>query len=68
MGRNFKDCSPVRGTFKGPAYQDLDVFVSVGCEDGHVFKATNRVQMENNLKLFKESPVSDSFASQQQQQ
>ncbi len=68
VGRNFKDCSPVRGTFKGPAHQDLYVFVSVGYEDGHVFKATNRVQMEKQPKAVEESPVSDSFASQQQQQ
>ena len=34
VGRNFNDCSPVKGTFKGPARQSLSVFVSVGYEDG----------------------------------
>ena len=66
VGRNFKDCSPVRGTFRGPAHQDLFVFVSVGYEDGHVFKATSRVQMEKQSKTVDENLVSDSFAAQQQ--
>ncbi|MFT3824113.1 MAG: transglutaminase family protein [Chitinophagaceae bacterium] len=68
VGRNFKDCSPVKGTFRGPAHQDLYVFVSVGYEDGHVFKATSRVQMEKQAKPIEENLVSDSFAAQQQQQ
>src|SRR6476469_1700445 len=28
VGRHFKDCSPVKGTFKGPAKQTLSVYVS----------------------------------------
>ena len=38
VGRNFKDCSPVKGTFKGPAFQKLSVYVSIGYEDGHSFE------------------------------
>lgn len=36
IGRNFSDCSPVKGTYKGTARQTLDVGVSVSHEDGLV--------------------------------
>ncbi len=45
-GRNFNDCTPVKGTFKGLAKQSLSVYVSVGYEDGHVFEEINDVQMQ----------------------
>ncbi len=44
-GRNFNDCTPMKGTFKGIARQTLSVYVSVGYEDGHVFEEVNDVQM-----------------------
>ena len=43
VGRNFSDCSPVKGTFKGPAVQKLYVYVSIGYEDGHIFEDKNNV-------------------------
>ncbi|MGC4100989.1 transglutaminase family protein [Ferruginibacter sp.] len=36
IGRNFNDCSPVKGTYKGTAKQTLEVGVSVSYEDGLV--------------------------------
>jgi transglutaminase-like putative cysteine protease len=36
IGRNFSDCSPVKGTYKGTAKQTLEVGVSVSYEDGVV--------------------------------
>ena len=45
VGRDFKDCSPVKGTFKGPAKQQLSVFVAVGYEDGYVFEELNNVHL-----------------------
>lgn len=36
VGRNFSDCSPVKGTYKGTAKQSLEVGVSVSHEDGMV--------------------------------
>lgn len=45
VGRHFNDCSPVKGTFKGPAKQKLSVFVAVGYEDGNVFEETNDVHL-----------------------
>ncbi len=38
IGRNFSDCSPVKGTYKGTAKQALEVGVSVSHEDGLVAK------------------------------
>ncbi|HMP85679.1 MAG TPA: transglutaminase family protein [Lacibacter sp.] len=46
VGRNFNDCTPVKGTFKGTARQHMSVFVSVGYEDGHVFEAQTDVSSE----------------------
>ncbi|MBC7890289.1 MAG: transglutaminase family protein [Ferruginibacter sp.] len=34
IGRNFSDCSPVKGSYKGVARQTLEVGVSVSGEDG----------------------------------
>ena len=36
VGRNFSDCSPVKGTYKGTSNHSLEVGVSVSYEDGHV--------------------------------
>ncbi len=45
VGRDFNDCTSVKGTFKGPAIHDLMVYVSVGYEDGSIFEDENTVQM-----------------------
>ena len=63
VGRNFGDCSPVKGTFRGPVKQSLSVFVSIGYEDGHIFEDLNKV----NLHL--EPPITiEEVAAEQQQQ
>ena len=43
VGRNFTDCTPIKGTFKGTAEQKLSVYVSVGYEDGKIFEELNNV-------------------------
>lgn len=40
IGRNFTDCSPVKGTYKGTAKQTLEVGVSVEYEDGVISRET----------------------------
>jgi transglutaminase-like putative cysteine protease len=45
VGRNFNDCSPIKGTFRGEADQNLSVYVSVGYEDGKTFEEVTNVQM-----------------------
>ncbi|HNP25033.1 MAG TPA: transglutaminase family protein [Panacibacter sp.] len=67
VGRHFNDCTPVKGTFKGPARQKLSVYVSIGYEDGHVFEEVNNVQMETQAPDQKEELIGEHFAGQQQQ-
>jgi transglutaminase-like putative cysteine protease len=43
VGKNFTDCSPVRGTYRGTAGHTLDVTVSVQYEDGSTLKQQNEV-------------------------
>ena len=66
IGRHFRDCSPVKGTFKGPAGQSLSVFVSVGYEDGHVFEELNNVSMETVESNTDEAPAIPYTIDQQQ--
>ena len=68
VGRNFNDCSPIKGTFKGPARQSLSVYVSIGYEDGHKFEDMNNVKLEKQDGLPDELPdLMETFAGQQQQ-
>jgi transglutaminase-like putative cysteine protease len=66
VGRNFNDCTPVKGTFKGPARQSLSVYVSVSYEDGQTFEEMNRVKLET-IAGADEFPDLVSFEGQQQQ-
>ena len=66
VGRHFRDCSPVKGTFKGPAKQTLSVMVSVGYEDGHVFEEVNNVLSGKHAHDEAEELLLQGFAAQQQ--
>lgn len=68
VGRNFNDCSPIKGTFKGPAKQSLSVYVSVGYEDGQKFEDITKVRMEKQVEEDIQPDILASFAGQQQQQ
>lgn len=57
VGRNFYDCSVIKGTFKGPSKQELYVFVSVGYEDGQVFEETTKVLLEKQKQLDRETEI-----------
>ena len=67
VGRNFENCSPVKGTFKGPARQSLSVYVSVGYEDGVTFEELTSVQLEKQEGNEVEEIIIDTFVGQQQQ-
>ena len=56
IGRNFSDCSPVKGTYKGTAKQTLEVGVSVSHEDGLVH---NEIASILTPKLVSESLLGD---------
>lgn len=49
VGRDFSDCTNVKGTFKGPANHELLVFVSVGYEDGTIFEDQNTVKLKKEM-------------------
>ena len=49
-GRNFADCTPVKGSFRGPANQHLTVFVAVDYEDGQIFSELNKVDLRRENK------------------
>jgi transglutaminase-like putative cysteine protease len=66
-GRDFSDCTPVKGIFKGIAKQSLSVYVSVGYEDGHVFEDRNNVKMELQPGEGTEAWQSEYLAMMQQQ-
>jgi len=68
VGNHFNDCTPAKGTFKGPARQKLSVYVSVGYEDGHVFEEKTNVQMLTVADNEKELLIDENFMGQQQQQ
>ncbi|MEO7312853.1 MAG: transglutaminase family protein [Chitinophagaceae bacterium] len=67
VGRDFNDCSPAKGTFKGMANQRLNVYVSVGYEDGHVFEEHTQVKM-NEERVIVPAIIPKHFYTQQQQQ
>jgi transglutaminase-like putative cysteine protease len=65
VGRNFTDCSPVKGTFKGPAIQRLFVLVSIGYEDGHHFEERNLVTLPVSQEANSRPLHQDEIAMQQ---
>ena len=67
VGRSFENCTPVKGTFKGPARQSLSVYVSVGYEDGETFEELTKVQLEKQSAADIPEIIIDTFAGQQQQ-
>jgi transglutaminase-like putative cysteine protease len=65
IGRHFNDCSPVKGTFKGPARQLLSVYVAVSYEDGNSFEELNKVNMEKIQRAEDEEELLNLEAQQQ---
>lgn len=64
VGRHFRDCSPVKGSFKGPAKQRLSVLVAVAYEDGNKFEETNNVHLRKENEQEQEE-TAGSFGGQQ---
>lgn len=65
VGRNFYDCTLIKGTFKGLARQTLSVSVSIGYEDGRHYEEMNDVQLEEMPQEINEQI---SYIEQQQHQ
>jgi transglutaminase-like putative cysteine protease len=64
-GRHFNDCTPVKGAFKGPAQQQLTVFVSVDYEDGQISEALNKVDMKRENMVVEPHQFSEQAQQQQ---
>ena len=65
VGKNFSDCSPVKGTYRGTSNHTLDVAVSVSYEDGKNF--TGDLQMAPGKPVV-ESTQKNSFRRHQEMQ
>jgi transglutaminase-like putative cysteine protease len=52
VGKNFSDCSPVRGTYRGTSNHTLEVAVSVSYEDGHVVDTTSELAEPEPITSF----------------
>jgi transglutaminase-like putative cysteine protease len=46
VGRDFNECTPIKGAFKGVSKQTLSVSVSISYEDGRQFEAVNEVKLK----------------------
>jgi transglutaminase-like putative cysteine protease len=51
VGRNFTDCSPVRGMYKGTSQHQLEVGVSVLYEDGHTIEEVTTALSQHPVKF-----------------
>jgi transglutaminase-like putative cysteine protease len=68
VGRNFTDCTPIKGTFKGLARQKLSVCVSIGYEDGRQFEEINDVKLQEvSMRVQEQLDYMDHLQQQQQQ-
>ena len=68
VGRNFSDCTPIKGTFKGLARQTLSVCVSIGYEDGRQFEEINDVKLQEvSSRIQEQLDYMDRLQQQQQQ-
>lgn len=64
VGRNFHDCTPIKGTFKGLAKQTLSVSVSISYEDGREYEEVNDVKLQ---EVSLEKQIQLDYKQQQQQ-
>jgi transglutaminase-like putative cysteine protease len=68
IGKNFSDCSPVKGTYRGTSNHTLDVSVSVSYEDGQVATGENEVIPEPQEFSVTKSEYRNSFRRYQEMQ
>ena len=67
VGKNFSDCSPVKGTYRGTSNHTLDVTVTVSYEDGTTSAKDPEVQPEKITSFSKNSFRRYQEMQQQQQ-
>lgn len=52
IGRNYDDCAPVKGIYKGSHDHHLDVFVAVQFEDGHISEAMSELDFSDPANVY----------------
>ena len=67
VGKNFSDCSPVKGTYRGTSEHTLEVEVSVSYEDGRRSDDTNEVVRPESIESFSKNSYRQHQEMQQQQ-
>jgi transglutaminase-like putative cysteine protease len=65
VGKNFTDCSPVKGTYRGTSHHTLEVTVTVSYEDGQVSSVHNDV-LEGKPETITTTAVQNSFRRYQE--
>jgi transglutaminase-like putative cysteine protease len=68
VGRNFSDCSPVKGTYKGKSGHVLEVGVSVSYEDGRTKEEESTILTQQPLKNKSEQNSYRRYMEMMQQQ
>jgi transglutaminase-like putative cysteine protease len=67
VGRNFYDCSPVRGTYRGTSGHTLEVAVVVSYEDGKTVQPQSNIQEHDDATEFAGNSYRRHQEMQQQQ-
>lgn len=68
VGRNFTDCSPVKGTYKGNSEHTLEVGVSVSYEDGRTSEELATILTPHPVKSGNQQNSYQRYLEMQQQQ
>lgn len=68
VGKNFTDCSPVKGTYRGTSNHTMEVAVSVSYEDGQSIENTSAVDEPKAVTSFSKNSYRRHQEMQMQQQ
>jgi transglutaminase-like putative cysteine protease len=67
FGKNFSDCSPVKGTYRGTSNHTMEVVVSVSYEDGQFTSNTSSVEEPQTVTSFSQNSYRKHQEMQMQQ-
>ncbi len=68
VGKNFLDCSPVKGTYRGTSEHTLEVAVSVSYEDGQTIESVGEIAEPEPITSFSKNSYRRHQEMQMQQQ
>jgi transglutaminase-like putative cysteine protease len=67
IGRNYADCAPVKGTYRGTSNHAMEVAVAVSYEDGHTTESVNEVIEPQPVSSFSKNSYQRQQEAQMQQ-